>query len=73
MTWRWIDRRALELLHDVGDLDALLTPVGGGGLLSGCALVAKTLRPDIAVSSAAVTVRASWTAAPSEALADAEI
>lgn len=43
---------ALELLHDAGDLDALLTPVGGGGLLSGCALVAKTLRPGIAMFGA---------------------
>jgi threonine dehydratase len=29
---------ALELLEEVGDLDAILTPVGGGGLLSGTAL-----------------------------------
>ena len=32
---------ALELLADVPDLDVLVAPVGGGGLLSGCAVVAK--------------------------------
>jgi threonine dehydratase len=40
---------ALELLHDVGDLDALVIPVGGGGLLAGCAVAARALKPDIAV------------------------
>lgn len=38
---------ALELLEDVPDLDVLVAPVGGGGLLSGCATAAKALRPDI--------------------------
>jgi len=38
---------ALELLNDVPDLDALVAPVGGGGLLSGCAIAAKHLRPAI--------------------------
>jgi len=36
---------ALELLEDVPDLDALLAPVGGGGLMAGCSTVAKALRP----------------------------
>jgi len=40
---------ALELLEDVRDLDALLTPVGGGGLIAGCSTVAKALRPAIDV------------------------
>jgi threonine ammonia-lyase medium form len=40
---------ALELLEDVPDLDALVVPVGGGGLISGCAIAAKNLRPQIAV------------------------
>ena len=40
---------AKELLEDVNDLDALLSPVSGGGLLSGSVLTAKHLRPDIAV------------------------
>jgi len=40
---------AMELLAQVGDLDVILCPVGGGGLLSGTAVAAKTLRPDIRV------------------------
>jgi threo-3-hydroxy-L-aspartate ammonia-lyase len=36
---------ALELLEDVPELDALVVPVGGGGLIAGCATVAKSLRP----------------------------
>ena len=36
---------ALELLDEVPDLDVLVTPVGGGGLLSGTALAAKGLSP----------------------------
>jgi len=40
---------ALELLEDVADLDALVTCVGGGGLLSGCATIAKSMRPGIRV------------------------
>jgi threonine dehydratase len=40
---------ALELIEDAGPLDALLVCVGGGGLISGCAVAAKHLLPDIAV------------------------
>lgn len=36
---------ALELLDDVPDLDAVLTPVGGGGLLSGTAIAVHGVRP----------------------------
>ena len=32
---------ALELLEDAPDLDALVIPVGGGGLLAGCAVAAR--------------------------------
>ncbi len=39
---------ALELCSDI-ELDALLVPVGGGGLLSGCALAATSLAPGIAL------------------------
>ncbi len=35
----------MELVEDVGDLDLVLAPVGGGGLLSGTAIAAKRLRP----------------------------
>jgi len=40
---------ALELLDDVPDLDLLITPLGGGGLIAGCATAAKGLRPQIRV------------------------
>ena len=40
---------ALELIEDAGALDALLVCVGGGGLISGCAVAAKHLLPGIAV------------------------
>jgi threonine dehydratase len=40
---------AKELLEDVSDLDAVLTPVSGGGLLSGTCLGAKGTRPGIRV------------------------
>ncbi|MFG2127175.1 threo-3-hydroxy-L-aspartate ammonia-lyase [Streptomyces sp. NPDC048751] len=40
---------ALELLEEVGELDALLTPVGGGGLIAGSATAAKALLPGIRV------------------------
>ncbi|HET6855759.1 MAG TPA: threo-3-hydroxy-L-aspartate ammonia-lyase [Streptomyces sp.] len=36
---------ALELIEEVGELDALVAPVGGGGLIAGSATVAKSLRP----------------------------
>jgi threonine dehydratase len=39
----------LEMLEDVPDLDILLIPVGGGGLISGIAVVAKALNPKIKV------------------------
>ena len=40
---------ALELLEDVSDLDVIIAPVGGGGLLSGTCLAAKGLNPHIRV------------------------
>ena len=40
---------ALELIQDVGPLDLLLVPCGGGGLLSGSAIAAKTLTSDCRV------------------------
>jgi len=40
---------ALELIEEVGALDALLVCVGGGGLISGCAVAARHLLPDMAV------------------------
>ena len=40
---------ALELMEEIPNLDALLAPVGGGGLLSGSSIAAKHLRPEIRV------------------------
>ncbi len=43
---------ALEFLEEVADLDVILAPVSGGGLLSGTAVAAKSLRPAIRVIGA---------------------
>src|SRR5260370_5396306 len=43
---------AVELLEDVSELDLLICPVGGGGLLCGTAVAAKTMRPKIKVVAA---------------------
>lgn len=40
---------AIELLEEVPDLDILLAPVGGGGLISGTAIAAKSIHPDIKI------------------------
>ena len=40
---------ALELMDDVGELDVLVTPVGGGGLMAGCSTVARALAPGITI------------------------
>ena len=40
---------AVELLEDVPDLDIVMTPLGGGGLLSGTAIASKAIKPGIKV------------------------
>lgn len=40
---------ALEILYAVPDLDAIVVPVGGGGLLAGTVVAAKALRPNLRV------------------------
>jgi threonine dehydratase len=40
---------AQELIEDAGSLDLLVTPLGGGGLLSGCATAAKAMIPDCSI------------------------
>jgi threonine dehydratase len=43
---------ALEMLEDVPQLDALIVPVGGGGLISGCAVAAQGMKPGIEIFGA---------------------
>jgi len=43
---------ALELIGEVGELDALITPVGGGGLISGTATAAHALHPGMEIFAA---------------------
>jgi threonine dehydratase len=40
---------ALEMLQDVPELDTLVAPVGGGGMIAGCAVAARGLKPDLKV------------------------
>jgi threonine dehydratase len=40
---------ALELLSEIPDLDALVIPIGGGGLISGSSIAAHALRPGIRI------------------------
>jgi threonine dehydratase len=39
----------LEMLTDAPDLDVLLVPIGGGGLISGVATAAKALKPEVGI------------------------
>jgi threonine dehydratase len=43
---------ALEMLEDVPDLDTLIVPIGGGGLIAGCAIAARAKKPSITVVGA---------------------
>ena len=40
---------ALEFLEDAPDLDCLIIPIGGGGLIAGCSVAAKAMKPDIRI------------------------
>ncbi len=57
---------ALEMLEDAGPLDALVVPIGGGGLLAGCAVAARALRPDIELIGVQVESFSSLSAFPGE-------
>lgn len=47
---------ALEMLEKFPELDALVIPVGGGGLISGCAVAAKGIKPSIQIYGAEATL-----------------
>lgn len=51
---------ALELLTDVPDLDVLVVPVGGGGLLSGCATAARAMQPTIRIIGVETETSNDW-------------
>jgi threonine dehydratase len=40
---------ALEMLDEVPDLDVLVVPIGGGGLIAGCAIAARARKPSIEI------------------------
>jgi threonine dehydratase len=51
---------ALEIIEEVGSLDWLLMPVGGGGLLSGCTIAATSLLPAIKVVGVETETSNDW-------------
>ena len=53
----------LEIVEQVPDLDAVVIPVGGGGLLAGVALAIKTLRPKVKIIAVEAENVASFSAA----------
>jgi len=50
---------ALEMLADFPDLDTLVIPIGGGGMISGCAVAAKSINPAIEIVGVEVEAFAS--------------
>ena len=53
---------ALEMFEDVPDLESLPIPIGGGGLIAGCATVAKSLNPRVEVIGVEPAMYPSFTA-----------
>lgn len=53
---------AIEFLEDAPDLDVLIIPVGGGGLIAGCAIAARAIRPDIRIFGVEAAMYPSFTA-----------
>jgi threonine dehydratase len=51
----------LELIEQVPDMDAIVVPIGGGGLIAGIALAIKTLKPDALIYGVEPTNAASYT------------
>ena len=58
---------ALEMLEEVGDLDLLVIPIGGGGLIAGNAIAARAVKPKIEIVGAEAALYPSvWNALHSE-------
>lgn len=58
---------ALEMLEDVADLDCIVVPIGGGGLIAGNAIAARAVKPDIEIVGAeAALYPAVWNALKGE-------
>lgn len=53
----------VEIIDDVPDVDAVVVPVGGGGLIAGISCAIKTLKPDCKVLGVEAELCASYTAA----------
>jgi threonine dehydratase len=53
---------ALEMLEDVPDLEILPVPIGGGGLIAGMAVAAKSINPDIRIMGVEPAMYPSFTA-----------
>jgi threonine dehydratase len=47
---------ALEMLEDLPDLDVIVVPVGGGGLIAGMAVAAKSVKPDVQIIGAQAAI-----------------
>lgn len=47
---------AIEMLEDMPDLDVIVVPVGGGGLIAGMAVAAKSMKPDVQIVGAQAEV-----------------
>src|SRR5258708_32090872 len=61
---------ALEMLEDVADLDCIVIPIGGGGLIAGNAIAARAVRPSIEIVGAeAALYPAVWNALKGESRA----
>jgi threonine dehydratase len=52
----------LEFMEDAPDLDVLIVPIGGGGLIAGTAIAAKAMRPDIRIFGVEAAMYPSFTA-----------
>jgi threonine dehydratase len=53
----------LEIATQVPDMDAVIVPIGGGGLVAGIAMALKRLKPDVKIYGVEPTAAASFTAA----------